>query len=950
MRVSQQSNVSAWARRVGVSGALLRGVTLAAVLTALPSGPARAQQPGPARPVPVMPAAPGVPGGDAGPAGVINKGGAQPLPFDPKQLGQPGVGAQPLAGEAGGDVSPTPVDDMITFKSNYEKDVKCIKLPLNAKINIDFEDADLMSVAKFVGCITEQNFILAGGLKGKTITIMSPKPVTAYEAYRAFLAALEINQMTIVPTGRFLKIEDVGKAKQDTLPIYGPRQSVPGDERFVTRLVQLEHIGADEMSAVLAKFKTAQGDIGTYPPTNTLIITDTGVNIKRMLGLLKELDVPTGKERVWIRQIEYAQATELVDKLTQVFGEDKGAAAKASAAEAARRRLEARRQAQQRGASPAAPSSGGGDGLDPGAVTVSKILADERTNQLIIVANRTSYFKLDKLIRKLDVPIPGEGQIHIHYLENADAEEIANTLSSLTQGGQAGGRGGAAGGARPRTGNPAAGAAAAGGAALFEGEVKITAHKETNALVVEASLKDYLNLKKVIQRLDVRRKQVYVEAVIMEITSTKDQKLGISGSAGTTFDVDGEQVPLLFGLGGLGISSFDLQQLQKGGLATGLQGPLVDVDPGSAARSGALSLPTFGFMLQAIHSNSDVNVLSTPHILTTDNEEAEIQVGKQIPYRASSMGGLGSLASLAGLGGGLGANTGSSALGGLGGLGALGALGGLGTTQYVDVDLTLKITPHVNESDFVRLEIDQEIEDVESIQADLGPTTSRRKVKNTVVVKDQQPVVIGGLIRDTETEGVDKVPFLGDIPVLGYLFRKNVRTTEKKNLLMIIVPTIISDPSDLKRIHENRMQEMRDFGDQLATKKKEYMGQVDYRKKNGILQQMNSVVSKARTERELLEKTTFDQSELDLIGPPETHDIEYDPYEAEKERRARERSSHKAAPATQEAPPATPSDDQGSAPEAGEAAPDGAPTAAPSQDAPVRTETDSIELEPEDAP
>ncbi|GMV41235.1 MAG: type II secretion system protein GspD [Myxococcales bacterium] len=918
MRVSL-SNISASARSVA---------RLLAALIVLAASVAQGQQPVPVRPAPVNP--PVDPGGGAG---VINKGGAQPLPFDPKQLGQPGVGEAPIAGEAGSDVSPTPVDDMITFKSNYEKDVKCIKLPLNAKINIDFEDADLLSVAKFIGCITEQNFILAGGLKGKTITIMSPKPVTAYEAYRAFLAALEINQMTIVPTGKFLKIEDVGKAKQDTLPIYGPRQSVPGDERFVTRLVQLEHIGADEMSQVLMKFKTAQGDISTYPPTNTLIVTDTGVNIKRMLGLLKELDVPTGKERVWIRQVEYAQATELVDKLMQVFGEQQGAAAKASAAEAARRRLEARRAAQARGAQqPAAASApmAGEQGLEPGAVSVSKILADERTNQLIIVANRTSYFKLDKLIRKLDVPIPGEGQIHIHYLENADADEISSTLSSLTQGGAAGGARGA--GARPRTGAPAAAGApagaaggAGGSAALFEGEVKITAHKETNSLVIEASLKDYLNLKKVIQRLDVRRKQVYVEAVIMEITSSKDQKLGISGSAGTTFDIDGNEVPLLFGLGGLGISSFDLQQLQKGGIAAGMQGPLVDVDPGSAARSGALSLPTFGFLIQALHSNSDVNILSTPHILTTDNEEAEIQVGKQIPYRASGVGGgLGSLASLAGLGGGLTQNAGSAlgGLGGLGGLGALGALGGLGTTQYVDVDLTLKITPHINESDFVRLEIDQEIEDVESIQADLGPTTSRRKVKNTVVVKDQQPVVIGGLIRDTETEGVDKVPFLGDIPVLGYLFRKNVRTTEKKNLLMIIVPTIISDPSDLKRIHENRMQEMRDFGDQLATKKKEYMGQVDYRKKSGILQHMNSVVSRARTDRELLEKTTFDQSELDLIGPPETHDIEYDPYEAEKERRARARGAAKPA-ATEPAAPAP---------------------------ATVRPETDSIEIDPDDGP
>jgi general secretion pathway protein D len=221
----------------------------------------------------------------------------------------------------------------------------------------------------------------------------------------------------------------------------------------------------------------------------------------------------------------------------------------------------------------------------------------------------------------------------------------------------------------------------------------------------------------------------------------------------------------------------------------------------------------------------------------------------------------------------------TSALGGAGGLGALGALAGVGTVQYVDVDLTLKITPHINESNFVRLEIDQELEEVEDIDPTLGPTTSRRRVTNTVVVRDQQPVVVGGLIRDIENEGVNKVPFFGDIPVLGHLFRRTVRRTEKKNLLMIIIPTIIEDPSDLKRIHDNRMQEMRDFADLLATKKKEYTGTVDYRKKSGALEAMYKVVGKAKTERELLERTQLDQSELDLIGPPETHDIEYDPFD-----------------------------------------------------------------------
>jgi general secretion pathway protein D len=822
------------------------------------------------RPVPLRP-----PSGSVGGTAILPGSGSNALNFDPKRLGENRDGSEEGGtAEASANPASSHVNEIIEFKSNNLAIGKCRKIPLDTMINIDFQDAPLEDLTKWISCVTEKNFIIASGVgKGKKITIMSPRSVTVYEAYRAFLASLEINGLTLVPSGKFMKIQDIAKAKSDTLEIFKDGRAVPMEERFVTRLVALEHIAAEELVGTLEKFKTSAGDISIYGPTNTLIITDTGANIHRLLDLLDELDVPTGKERVWIRPIEHAEATELVDKLQEVFA-DSGKAAKTTASRS--------KSGRKRGKKASAPVTT--TDRSDGVVTVSKILADERTNQLIVVSNRSSYLKLDRLIRKLDVPIPGEGQIHIHYLENADAEEISNTLSALTQSGS-GSRGrNTSTGSRGKKKSSSKGNKSGGSAALFSGEVKISPHEETNSLVIEASLKDYLSLKEVIQKLDIRRKQVYVEAVIMEITSTQGHNLGVSGSAGAILEIDGEEVPLLLGAGGLGISGFDLNQLTDGGLAVGLQGPTVDVDPGSAARlgGGALSVPTFGFMLQALSSTSDVNILSTPHILTTDNEEAEIQVGKQIPYRSSG-GGLGGLGALSGLGGLGGAAAGaSSALGGLGGLGGLGALAGIGQVQYIDVDLTLKFTPHVNESNFVRLEIEQELEDVESLDPTLGPTTSRRRVTNTVVVKDGQPVVIGGLIRDSETEGVNKIPFLGDIPVIGQLFRTTVRQVEKKNLLMIIIPTIINDPSDLKRLHQQRLEEMRQFADALATRKKEYSGEVDYRKKSGALERMVQTVERRRQERELLENTWFDESEMDFIGPPETHDIEYDPYATEK--------------------------------------------------------------------
>lgn len=781
------------------------------------------------------------------------------------------------------DVPATPPADEIKVEPTGVGKIPCKKLALNDMVRLDFRDIPLDDMLRLVSCWTEKNFLLTQGFQGKTITLMSPQPVTVAEAYKAFLSALRAHGLTIAPAGKFLKIVPEGEGKTEPIPLIKASGGVPDDDQMVTKLVKLKFVPASELTQVLGSFKGKSGEILAYGE-DTLIITDTGVMVRKLMQFVKELDQPTDKEKIWVRQVQYAAVADLVEIINGVFGEDSRGGRRGAQAQAPRPTPQTGKGArQQQAAAAAGPTSVDKEGGE--AIRVTKIISDERTNQLLIVCNSTTYMQVDKLLRRVDVPIPGEGQIHIYYLENADADELASTLSGLTSGGAnrrtgGGNRGGAAG--TPQAGAPAAAAAGGSVAGLFSGEVKITAHKQTNSLIIEASLKDFNSLKKVIEKLDIRRKQVYVEAIIMELSSNKDRKFGVSGSAGTTFDVDGETVPLLMGLGGLGVSGLDMQQLLKGGLATGLQGPLVDVSTGSGSTglSGDLSIPTFGFLIQAIASNSDVNILSTPHILTTDNEEAEIQVGKQIPYQASSLGGLSGLSGLAGLGG-LTGGTSSSALGGLGSLGLgsmLGGLGGLGgMVQRIDVDLTLKITPHVNESNYVRLEIDQSIEDVESIDRELGPTTSKRKVKNVVVVRDQQPVVIGGLIRDTESEGVDKVPFLGDIPLIGIFFRKTVTKTEKKNLLMIIIPHIIDDPSDLERIHRERMEEIRRFAQYLDAREMEKKGLVDYSKKSGALEQMRRAVDKAKKEREARERQEFEGTAVDLVGPPESHDLDYDP-------------------------------------------------------------------------
>lgn len=789
---------------------------------------------------------------------------------------------EPPRRKRGGDdppVLPTPVgdngtaesklpQDVIKFTANFGEEIKCRKIPSTAKVTMDFQDAPIEAVTKLISCWTNRNIMIDTQKKGGKITILSPQPVSVYEAYRAFLSALAANGLTMTQKGSFYHIVDNADARASGATVLGSRSAVPSDDNIVTRLVKLKNIDAKDVEQLAGKFKSKAGDVFVYAPSNTLIITDTGTNIQRMMKLLADVDLPLGAEKIWIRPVQHMDAGELVEKITSIF------------------------EAGGKGAAPAADKNApaGAAPSTANKVLLSKVIADDRSNQVIIIATRANYLKADALIRKLDVPIPGEGGMHIYHLENADAEDVSQALSGLTGGGGGGAKKGASG-AKPAAGAKSSGPS--GAASLFEGEVKITSYKQSNSLIIESSLKDYLALQKIIAELDRRRKQVYVEAVIMEISTSKNRKTQLAGSAGTTFDIGGETVPLLFGLGGLGMGGVSLQQLNQGGFAAGLQGPLLQLNTGNTGTSSVasgvtLSIPAFGFLIQAIQENSDVNVLSTPSILTLNNEDAEITVGRKVPYRSQSLGGgLGGLAGgLGGLAGGLGGLGGAAgALGGLGGFGGLGGLGGLGggTVQFLDVDLTLKITPQINESDFIKLKIDESLNEVEGIDPNLGPTTSKRKVSNTVVVRDQQPVVIGGLVTDRETTGVAKIPILGDLPLLGLFFRKTTKLIEKKNLMLIIVPHIIKDPSDLERMHETKMAQIREFADELATKRKEYEGKIDFRKKKGFLESLFQTVDKASLDRKQAEKAYFDNMDVDMVGSPDSHNLEHDDFSEKKE-------------------------------------------------------------------
>jgi general secretion pathway protein D len=570
-----------------------------------------------------------------------------------------------------------------------------------------------------------------------------------------------------------------------------------------------------------------------------LIITDMGSNIRRMLRVLEAVDVPRTGEQIWIEPIHYANATELAARLQEIFQVGQASAGGGGAAQRPQRPARAQRANQQRRTPQAAGGTTSTVGSSAGESRITKILPDERTNSLILVATERAYLRILEMIRQLDVPLEGEGRIHVHYVQHGDAEEISSTLSSLISGSTS---------ARPTGGRAgqAQAAAAGGGGDLFEGDIRVTAHKPSNALVITSSLHDYAALRRVIDRLDAPRRQVFIEAVIMEMTVDRTRSLGLSFHGGAAdFPSDGSL--LLGGSNAADSLGFGLTPESLTGLALGVRGPEI---PESTELIG-FSIPAFGVALNALATSGDGNVLSTPHIIAIDNEEAEISVGSNVPLQTSGFntGGLGTLGALAGA-------QGAQGLQGAAGLSALSALGGGFNVPRQDVGTTIKLTPHINDADEIRLEIEEEIsEAAPSTEGTLGVrSVSKRTAKTQMVVQDQQTVVIGGLMRDRVIHEETKIPILGDIPLLGVLFRQTRRDTKKTNLLLFLTPYIIRDASDLRSIFERKMRERQEFIDRyFVFGDHEYQPPVDYTRTRGLVAEIINELGEIDEERQLME-------------------------------------------------------------------------------------------------
>jgi general secretion pathway protein D len=392
------------------------------------------------------------------------------------------------------------------------------------------------------------------------------------------------------------------------------------------------------------------------------------------------------------------------------------------------------------------------------------IATDERTNRLLAVGSPAQVGRLEELVQQLDLEVPGDGRARVYRLKNADAKEVAAALEGLTRG---------------RTG-----AAGAPGATLG-GEVRLTVNEALNALVIVASTGDYRALVEVVEQLDVPVRQVLIETVIMEVNIGRDSQLGLSfhGVAGT-----GDSAVLVGSEPSGAPSSLNLTGLAAGsGLLAGLQGPIVS----QLTKLLGVSVSSFGVALQALQSDSDVNVMSTPYILTADNKEAEITVGQRVPFQQGT-----SPTQLAQLVASGNASTAST----------LSNFGSSVTRERVELKLAVK--PHIGDGDHVRLEVNQSAEEIAGSNS-LGPITSTRTQKTTVVGQDGQTLVLGGIMQDRVVESVSKTPVLGDIPLLGILFRNTTKKKTKVNLLVFLTPHIIHEARDVDALLERKLDERR---------------------------------------------------------------------------------------------------------------------------------------------
>jgi general secretion pathway protein D len=571
------------------------------------------------------------------------------------------------------------------------------------QITLNLKEADIRALISTVSKFTGKNFVVDPRVKAK-VTVVSAKTMSADEVYEVFLSILQVHGYAAVPVGSVIKIVPEVNAKQGPLPT-NTRET--GDA-LITRVVTLDHVPAAQLVPILRPLVPQQGHLAAYNPTNTLIITDHAANIRRLGEIIREIDKPESDE-LEIIPLKHASASELVRILNSLH-------------------------------------SAGGAAKTPESKQMT-LASDDRTNSILMSGDRSVRLKIRATIAHLDTPLENDsGNTHVIYLKYAKAEDIVKILTGVEKS-QA-----------SATAKVAKNVATPNGPA----EADIQSDENTNAVIITAGPDVVRRMKSIIRQLDIRRAQVLIESIIAEISNNKSREFGsqfaIAGKEGGTGTVP------------IGIGNF--------GGTNGILGLLNAADTGNVADAagsigdgitigvGSNTGTRFAFLLKALNADAATNILSTPSIVTLDNEEAEIVVGQNVPFITGSF-----------------TNTGTSS----------GSTNPFQTIERKDVGITLKVTPQINEGNTIKLDINQEISNLAASSAASDVITNKRTLKTSVLVEDGEILVLGGLIDDTMRDQEQKVPVLGDIPFLGALFRTQTTTKEKQNLMIFMRPQIMRD-------------------------------------------------------------------------------------------------------------------------------------------------------------
>ncbi len=700
-------------------------------------------------------------------------------------------------------------------------------LPPQNTITMNFQNVDIPVLAKFISEITGRNFIIDESVRGK-VTIISPSKVTPEQAYSIFQSVLQVKGFTTVQAGKVIKIVPARNVRSSAALTESQVPAESKGDEYVTRMIRLRNIDAASVIGVIQPMVSHDGLVAAFPNDNTVIVTDDAYNVERLLQIIGALDVRGEQQSIVVIPLKLAFATELAPEIDQLM------AAKAAPGTPGRPEMMIR---PQMGVAPSATGPGTG----------YKVIPDERTNCLIVMAPPLQMREIQEIVQKLDVNPPlTTSRIHVYRLKNAQALEMVQVLNNLLNGGSGpttlspttgkgslgrssfneaanggtsgfggmngfgggggyggmassasfggsmggGGLGGGTNGSggfgggsgmisRSSSNTGPASASSAGKNIDFSYPVNITADPATNAMVISASPQDWQTLKQIIDDLDTPRVQIFVQAVIVEVSAERQRELGVNFNASTS--ISGST---------LGVGSLNFGQLESTlsdplgltGLGLGLASKSTcTISSAALAAAGAatgtttststnLSVPCDVALIMALETDTHANVLSAPTLLTADNEEAMIVVGQNLPF-------VGSAAANAGLPGQI-----------------------FNSVERQNVGITLDIVPQVSEGDYVKLDLYEEVSNVVNgtQNATLGPTTTIRSASTSVLIQNHRTAVIGGLLASQDQISNQGVPFVSDIPVIGNLFSSKSSDKQKDNLIVFLTPHIVRNKSELR--------------------------------------------------------------------------------------------------------------------------------------------------------